>query len=669
MVPPDGARSKRIPTLSWDSVVDSGDESASGSDAGSPTFDEPITLAPLALDLSSPADVDEPVIDEPIAFQPLHLDSPPEPATTPISRVTAPPAPPAPPTRKFVESPAPQAVESPAPQAVEPPVVDEPMTVRTTPPVVIVPALGDVTSGPDQLAPLPAVIAAPPAPAPTPARTPAPTTDVLPQIQQATPVVEHGGPLLPSIPAAAPRPTVAPPFDFDPASVAPAPTRQPQRRRSGRGLKLVATLVVLGGLVAAGVVLGQPYLFPSDWDEATAPYADAVETGRGVEFAEPLAIVAEPTNDFDNRLQTELASVSPEELAQWRALGLVSGIVDDSTLARQLTSWQDARYSSADGQVYHDQGVAGAELDAQLVQEMTAASLDQEFAWSAGQAQRTLDAAAATSAEVLRQSRALQQSSVFDAVVPAVSGEVPAALPPVIGYRVLAPYVFAEFDGSIDSGDRTNQLRDLGTAGPGILGRDQSIVATGPTVADGDTVTTPPVAKDRSFWYLVFAGYLDAATAHSASEAVVESALTGAARGATQCVSATFSGSGVDQTATLRSALAAWAEASPAEMSSSFQILPDGTLQLVSCDPGAGFDVAARPDVAHELLAWRMAELATMEAVRVGGGGEAELVEAWTFVQASPVAFGLMALPSTATTPEMASAARDAVNALFVPAG
>jgi hypothetical protein len=186
---------------------------------------------------------------------------------------------------------------------------------------------------------------------------------------------------------------------------------------------------------------------------------------------------------------------------------------------------------------------------------------------------------------------------------------------------------------------------------------------------DGDVATSTPVAKDRSFWYLVFAGYLDARTAHDASEAVVESAVTAVARGATQCVSATFAGTGVDETATLRSALAAWADAAPVEMASSFQVLPDGTLQLVSCDPGAGFDAGTRPGVARELLSWRMAELATMEAAVYGGGGETQFVDAWAFVAASPMALELMALPPTTSPADMAVAARAGFDALFAPAG
>ena len=178
-----------------------------------------------------------------------------------------------------------------------------------------------------------------------------------------------------------------------------------------------------------------------------------------------------------------------------------------------------------------------------------------------------------------------------------------------------------------------------------------------------------PVAKDRSFWYLVFAGYLDARTAHVASEAVVESALTAATRGTTQCVSATFSGTGVDQTATLRSALEAWAVTAPVEMASSFQVLPDGTLQLVSCDPGAGFDAATRPGVARELLAWRMAELVTSATVAYAGGGDTEFLDAWAFVSASPMPLELMALPPTTSPADLALAAGAGFGALFAPAG
>ena len=520
MALPDGARTKRLPTLSWDSVVDAGGSAddhadlAGESDTAPASIaeDDAITLTPLELDLTPLTETDEPSVELPVVFAPLEIDVTPQPA--------APDAPAFPPT----------------PATIEPP--DEPLTVRSTPPAVIVPAIGDVTSGPEQLATppvenVPAALAAPAAPgpdaapalaapaapapdagpalaapaapapdagpalaapaAPAPDAATAPSiTDPLPEIQEATPVVEPSAPLLPSIPIPVPSSSPAASFEFDSASVAPAPIRQPQRRTKRRGFKLVVTLLVLGGVIAAGIVFGQEYLFPGDWDDATAPYAEAVETVSGVEFAEPLAIVAEPIAAFTTRMQAQVASVPPEELAQWRALGLASGVVDDATLAGQIAGWQDALYSTSDGQVYSDLGVAGPELDAQLVQEMASASLDQQYGWSVEQPERTLDAAAATSAEVLRQSRAVQRSSTFAAPVPSVPSEATVALPPAIGYQMLAPHVFAEFESSIEPTEGSNVLDGLGTSGPGILGRDLPVMATDPTMLDGDVVVASP---------------------------------------------------------------------------------------------------------------------------------------------------------------------------------
>jgi len=597
MVPPDGARTTRLPSLSWDSVVDTPEP-----DAAPP---EPVAATAAS--------------ESAVVFEPLLL------------------AP---------------AVESAPPQAPDLHHA-EPATIRTTPPAVIVPAIGDVTPGPALVASVAAS---------------APVVDALPVIQEATPV-ETEAPTLPVAPAytPAPRPAAASPFEFDPASVAPMPKRRPGRRKTRGGLKLFATLVVLGGLVAAGVVFGRPYLFPGEWDDATAPYAEAVETSRGVDFVEPLAIIAEPSAQFATRLQTQLAPVSPDELAQWRALGLINGVVDDVTLAAQLTGWQDVVYSTTDGQVYHDLGVSGAELDAQLVEALTAASLDQEFGWSVAQQRRTLDAAAATSAEVLRQARQIRTSSTFGAVAgPAPITAQVAALPPVIGYRTLAPEVFAMFARPVEPDP--NLLLDLGAVGPGPLGVDVPVAAGPPTMLDGDTFVGAATAQDRSFWFLAFGGFLDGPTALAASEAIVENTLTNAVRGATDCVYATFSGSGVEQTETLRSALTTWVAAAPLEFASSFTTLADGSLQLTSCDPGVGFAGAVRPGVVAELVAYRSLELATRAAVASRGGGDPEFTFMWNLIidSSMPSEWAAVAAVAAVAPPnDIAAAAIGAVEALY----
>jgi len=553
------------------------------------------------------------------------------------------------------EASAPDAVDNPTPDAVDNPTpdADEPVAsldsdiapvIRTTPPAVIVPALGDVTSGPETL-------------------TPAEDTDSVPAIREATPVTPQNEPALPSVQAPVPIPASAAPYEFE-SQPASASTRS-ARRGKHRASKLLVTLVVLGGLVAAAVVFGEPYLFPSDWNAATEPYAEAVEESRGVEFVEPLTISGEPSVDFTDRMRREVAGDVADQLPSWRALGLAVGDLDDQTLAERLAGWQDALYAASDGQVYHDQGAAGPDLDAQLTRAMAAASLDQEFRWSSDQPQRSLDAAAATSAEVLAQSRRIQIASTYDAELATVAPASVDELPAIVGYRMLAPRVFAEFVAPESS--EPNPLDGLDTAGPGRFGSDTPTPAVEPNLIQGDVLTTSPVAMDRSFWFLVFGSFLDAPTAFAASEAVVENSITGAVRGETPCVYATFSGTAVQSTDTLRSALQAWSNDAPAEFASSFSVLPDGSLQLSSCDPGAAFASPVRPGVVRELVAWRAAELATYDAVTAAGGSDADVDGVWGLIGASDVPLSVAALPASTSPAEIAAAARTQVATVYTP--
>ncbi len=509
------------------------------------------------------------------------------------------------------------------------------------------PVVGDVPAGPAPLAPTPDDAALPP-------------------IQEATPAPLPSGPLLPSVAPAVPKPAAVSNFEFDAASVATPPTRQPVRRKGRGGLKLLATLVVLGGLVAAGVVFGQPYLFPSDWDDATAPYAQAVETAGGVAFVEPLTITALPSAEFDARLAAELAPATPQQVAEWRALGLAVGVVDDATITPQLAGWRDVVYATDDGQVYHDAGVAvGPALDAELTQAMAAVSLDQQYSWSDGQAQRSVDDSVATSAEVLRQTRAIQRSSDFAGA----TGPVPTAqldgLPSIVAYQLLAPHVLAEFP----STDEPNPLIALASTGQDPVGDAATVPPSLPVLADGDVMTASPVAQDRSFWFLVFAGLLDGPTAFSASEAIVENSVVHATRGATECVYATFSGGGVDETAVLRSALSSWSERAPAEFASSITTLPDGSLQLSSCDPGAAFAAPLRTTAVDELIAYRSLELATAEAVAEQGGGDPEFTFVWSLITSSSMPTDVATLSAGSPPGQIATVASDSVAALYDLAG
>jgi hypothetical protein len=668
---------------------------------------EPISFAPLALTLASsepsprvvppPAAVPAPTpapaalsaelpTFEPLVLQPLPVAAAPAVESVVEAVVQAPPAPAAPPVPSVLETPPVPVVEA-APDVVAKAAPTPEVTVSPAPVVEAAPAPVVVA------APAPVVEAAPApvvkvAPAPVVTVAPAPAgdtvdpaiSDELPVIVEATPVPDGaplaglgvaevaasepymGGPMLPHAHAARVQ---AAPLAYEMPVAATAVGSHRHRRKARGGIKLLAMLVILGALVGVGVVFGRPYLFPSGFDEATKPYAEAVEGASGVQFTDTIAVIAEPTDGLTARLGSELVGDWSTDASMWRAFGLLNGAATPQSVTELFAGWQDAIYSTTDGQVYRDVSLTGAQVDAQITEAVAAASLDQQFRWSSQQDSRTLDDQAQTLAEVRRQSGAILAATSFAAPVDPVAPAVLAFVPPLVGYGALAPEVFAQFANTVTS----NPLERMGTGGPGPLPTELPVVAPSPVLAAGDTLATTPRAMDRSFWYLVFAGFLDSRTAFNASESVIENSVSIADRAGAQCVYATFAGGDVAGTDVLRAAIEAWAGSAPVEFGASTAVLADGTLQLVSCDPGAGFENANRLGVAHELVGWRSAELATREFVATAGGGEAEFAAAWAAVQSSSIGTDLAALPGDTTAPEVAAAARSAVTSLLTPAG
>ncbi len=685
MAPPDGSRSTHLPTLSWDSVVE--DDSApaeapvdrppadavldtpvaapTGASPSAP-LTPPIAFTPMSNPTSTPdtpAPAPEPatspapsIADDtmvPIQFAPLTLDTSPllHSPRTPLSSDEETVEPPTRPDPEPVIDPEP--VVAPEPLATPEPVV-APEPVATPEPVV---------------APEPVVVATV-APAPVVAPDAERPSAELPQIVEATPVTASAvdvadprpsGPRLPQVEAAAPAPPQASVFEAMAPASGSVPTQR-RRTKSRTGLKLLLTLVVLGGVIAAAVVFGRPYLFPGDWDAETGPFAEAVEAARGVEFAEPITLISEPSATYTERMATELAGDWTRDQPMWRALGLLDGAASPASVAQQITGWQDAVYSTDDGQVYRDQAATGPQADARITAAVAAASLDQELRWSVDQTQRQLEAQVLTLAEVQRQTAAVVADSPYAVAVDPVDPTRSASVPPVVAYRLLAPAVYAEFD------NPTGSLSGIGTGGPGPLPTPAPVIAPDPEPVGSDTLVSSPRPADRSFWYLVLGGFLDPRTTYVASESIVENSLSMAERDGAACVYATFAGGDVARTATLRSALEAWSAAAPAEFGSSVGVLSDGTLQLASCDPGTGFENPARQSVARELIGWRTAELATIEAVTAAFGPDADVTDAWTIVEASDVGPELASLPVDTAPAQTAASARAAITELFTPA-
>lgn len=521
---------------------------------------------------------------------------------------------------------------------------------------------------------------------------------VLPPIREATPVealtpseraelvASNGGTATmvveaPVLPDAAPAPALPPTHQPDqshttavPQTVAafelhqPAPTRRRERSRGGGLVKLFLVLLFLGGLIATAVVVGRPYLFPDDWDAAAKPAADEVQSIRGVEFAEPVTVTAEPAATFAEHSLAQLTAGLDEALPVWRAMGLASGDVNDEVLGDLLADWERAHYRHEDGQLYHDDSLAGAALDTELMRAMTVASLDQQFGWTAAQPDRDLDEAALVAAHVERQVADVVATSAFAADRPAPETIPLVFVPPVISYRLQAPLYFAELLPVSDlDGTAGNPLSSVGGGWPGPLPEPVLVPAPSPSLASGERAVGTAAPQDRSFWYLVLAAYLEPDVARTATDAVVESLFTVTDRSGTTCAHATFAGGDVEATTTLRTAIESWVAAAPPAMSAATTVLADGTLQLTSCDPGVRFENGSRLGVARELLGWRLAELATAVAVIEAGGDDTEVASALQRLRVSTAPAELAALPFDTTPAEAAEVARRAVAGVVEP--
>jgi hypothetical protein len=675
MGPPDGVRGKRLPTLSWDSIVDDApetDESSERSEPLTPTRGTEGTPPGDSLSIDS-------LSIKPLKIEPLPVESmslgplPTEPSIIDPAITPAPPPPPTPPLQASTPRVTRENLDEPA---IEEPVIEDSESsgqivpaLRVVAPTSIIPVLGTIDTGPADV---------------SGGQDAATTTDVLPEIQEATPapglsaaeqaVASAEQPAAHSLPvdqsAVYQLPQVPQPDQTyvrsvvaqSPLAVATPQPVQLETRHSRRGIVLLFTLVILGGLVAAGIVFGRSYLFPEEWDATTQPFAETTEDVSGVEFIEPLVVTAEPTSQYTTRMTNQLTGDWTAAQEEWRALGLLNGTVTEDVVSDLLTGWQDAIYATDDGQVYHDAAVAGDSLDSELTLAMATASSDQQFGWSVEQENRTLDDAAFTLAEVRRQSRAIQEASEFPGEVTVRDAAPLVFLPPILSYEVLAPLTYAEFDSlGAQGGGSANPLYLLEEGGPGPIPSDARIESSAPVVVEGDQVVGSPVAMDSSFWYLVFAGYVENTTAKAASEAIVENSIVSAERSGKKCVYATFSGGDVNQTATLRATIEAWSASVPPELGSSTSVLPSGALQFVSCDPGEEFDNQSRIGTARELIGWRIAELATVEAVLEAGGGDAKLIGALDQVAAAGIGVELATLPLDISPADAADSARAAV--------
>ena len=420
-----------------------------------------------------------------------------------------------------------------------------------------------------------------------------------------------------------------------------------KQQRSGGGVALFFTLLVLAGLIAGAIIFGKPYLFPDEWDEAARPYGEAVETARGAEIAEPLLVQRRAADAFAATMADHVIGPWETDMPIWRSLGIVSGTVDAPLLGQLVTDWTHAYYSSSTGEVIANDVAPSETLDAAITEAMAAAAFDQEAGWSSSIEEPMLDASALTRSAVIASNRASADATSFGAAD--LSGRdigVSTFLPPLLEYRVNAPDVYAEF------------ATENAPALDALAASSQLQSSTEPQLADGEILLSSQQPTDRTFWYLVFASYTDARTAYAASNALAQASLATTDGAGTQCTYATFSGTDVDGTTQVANVLQQWATNAPIEMNAGFSTLPNGSMQLRSCDPGVGFESGARFGVGREIARLRAVELAAITSLPANVEATVDRAAVIDEVRTSATGLALLDLDFAATPSETAAQAR-----------
>jgi hypothetical protein len=324
-------------------------------------------------------------------------------------------------------------------------------------------------------------------------------------------------------------------------------------------------------------------------------------------------------------------------------------MLDAPLLHELVEDWTVAYYSPVTGEVIANDAAGPALFDAAMTEAMTAAALDQETGWSASIDDGLLDAPALTRAVVIASSRAAAAATSYGAADTIRDIAVSSLLPPVIEYRVNAPLAFAE----VSTNDPTQRSADF----EALRAASQLQLASEPELAVGDTFTSSQRLIDRTYWYLVFASYTDAATAYAASNALVQASLATADSAGRHCTYVTLSGTDVDGTAQVSGMLQQWVNNVPAEMTASLTTLATGTMQLRTCDPGVGFETLARSGVGREIARLRSVELEAAAAVPVAGTS-ADRAVAIAAVRNSQLGLPLLELAFDTTLPDSAEQAR-----------
>jgi hypothetical protein len=438
----------------------------------------------------------------------------------------------------------------------------------------------------------------------------------------ATPEVDLA--LLPTLPK---LPTLPPAVPYNPAPAAALADKAPsvadvaaartaqlrahKKQNQGRVFKrTVVALLLVGGLIAAALVFGRGYLFPTKWDPALTPVVDAVQLEHGEEFDRTVELVRQPATEYQATVGRLVAGESwVEHVPEWRALGLVTGDPSLASVGAGIASRQLAIYDPEAARIYISDDVdpAAAERDLRLAVEAAFAAQQGEQApipasdvagWVAISGFDALAQRATAFDHVARLPDAPVAPNLDTAALDASSG-----LPLPIEYELDAVHLLAAGVAEA-TGLNGEQLVEPLTA---LL--DDAPVSTADVVAPDSTYR--PIGESSALglddWALVWGVHLPESMVARMTSAVTADAYQVFDREGVACVTGGFDTATAADGSYIASALTNWVNAHPPTAYASVRTVSPTRVELVACDPGADAVVNARPDAVPLLIERQLA--------------------------------------------------------------
>lgn len=445
---------------------------------------------------------------------------------------------------------------------------------------------------------------------PISASAPSSTSTVSPTLTGATSAPAGDVPFIPTLPPsapAAPAPVIAP-IESAPSTpqlnaLRSAQLRADRNDRHGKlfGRSLLA-LVVVGALVAAAMVFGRSYLFPTEWSAELTPIVDEVQSARGGEFEETLALVERPASEYAPLVTAHVLGRDwSTRLPEWRALGLAGGDAAVADVQTRIANLYPVFYDAGAGQI-----VASAERTADARAAALRVALEAAYAdqtTDGGSEPGTLGLTGLDDVDVVaRQS--------YDAAAADLLANAPDAVSDLAGIPLPVAYRLRAVDAigtALVGEDSTARPGDPVPAAAARLDDDATRGAGG-LLQPGDQPVLDPTSLGADDWALVWGTRLSPAVAGRMADSIRADSYTVVNRSGATCFVAVFET--VGDANVLFAEVSGWAAGAPVGAQTVVSQLATDRVQLEGCDPGADAAVAPATSAVDLVIARQLDRLA-----------------------------------------------------------